>query len=192
MTMTTISDQVRHSLRERTPGMGLTREFYTDADIFALDLEHIFYKDWLFVAHSAELPEAGSYLTLQIGAYPILLTRAADGDHPRLHQLLPASRGARLSGSGRQGSQARLSLSPVDLSSRWTTVRRPTHGAGLRSFAARAESAVLRSGRRVHLRLPRGRGPGFRPHAAASRALSAAAWSLRGARGVSVDHHRGR
>ncbi|MGH8302623.1 MAG: aromatic ring-hydroxylating oxygenase subunit alpha [Steroidobacteraceae bacterium] len=77
--MTMINDRVLRSLRERTPGFGLTRDFYTDTDLFALDLEQIFYKDWLFVAHSAELPEAGSYLTLQIGAYPILLTRAADG-----------------------------------------------------------------------------------------------------------------
>ena len=77
--MTMISDRVLRNLRERASGMGLTREFYTDAEIFALDLEQIFYKDWLFVAHSAELPEAGNYLTLQIGAYPILLTRAADG-----------------------------------------------------------------------------------------------------------------
>lgn len=76
---TTISERVLRSLRERMPGMGLTREFYTDEEIFALDLEQIFYRDWLFVAHSAELAEAGSYLTLQIGAYPILLTRAADG-----------------------------------------------------------------------------------------------------------------
>jgi glycine betaine catabolism A len=77
--MTTISDRLRRSLLECRPGMGLTREFYTDAEIFALDMEQVFYRDWLFAAHSAELPESGSYLTLQIGAYPILLTRAADG-----------------------------------------------------------------------------------------------------------------
>jgi len=72
-------NRVLRSLHERLPGTGLAREFYTDPGIFALDLEQIFYRDWLFVAHSAELPETGSYLTLQIGAYPILLTRAADG-----------------------------------------------------------------------------------------------------------------
>jgi glycine betaine catabolism A len=77
--MTTTSSKVLRSLRERTPGTGLAREFYTDAEIFGLDMEQIFYKDWLFVAHSAELPHTGSYLTLQIGAYPIVLTRAADG-----------------------------------------------------------------------------------------------------------------
>ncbi|HVI06369.1 MAG TPA: aromatic ring-hydroxylating dioxygenase subunit alpha, partial [Sphingomicrobium sp.] len=74
--MTKISERVRRSLRERTSDTGLTRDFYTDADIFALDLEQIFYKDWLFAAHGAELPETGSYLTLQIGEYPIVLTRA--------------------------------------------------------------------------------------------------------------------
>ncbi|MGH8202737.1 MAG: aromatic ring-hydroxylating oxygenase subunit alpha [Steroidobacteraceae bacterium] len=77
--MSTIADRVLHSLRERTRSTGLTRDFYTDPDIFALDLEQIFYRDWLFAAHSAELPETGSYLTLQIGAYPIVLIRAADG-----------------------------------------------------------------------------------------------------------------
>ena len=77
--MSAISNRVLRSLQERMPGRGLPREFYTDAEIFALDLEQIFHNDWLFVAHSAELPDSGSYLTLQVGAYPVLLTRAADG-----------------------------------------------------------------------------------------------------------------
>jgi glycine betaine catabolism A len=77
--MTTTTSRVLCSLRDHTPGTGLAREFYTDAEIFELDLEQIFYRDWQFVAHSAELPQTGSYLTLQIGAYPIVLTRAADG-----------------------------------------------------------------------------------------------------------------
>jgi len=76
--MTSAISNIHRRLRERAAGTGLAREFYTDSDIFALDLEHIFYKEWLFVAHSAELPQPGSYLTLQIGAYPIVLTRAAD------------------------------------------------------------------------------------------------------------------
>lgn len=66
-------------LRERSPGRGLAREFYTDPQLFDLDLELIFGREWLFAAHGAELPQAGSYLTLQVGAYPIVLVRAADG-----------------------------------------------------------------------------------------------------------------
>src|SRR5262249_5552243 len=47
--------------------------------IFALELDLIFYREWLFAAHTAELASTGSYLSLQIGAYPILLVRAGDG-----------------------------------------------------------------------------------------------------------------
>lgn len=75
----TTAAKVLRSLEARPSNTGLAREFYTDPDIFALDLEEIFYQDWLFVAHECELPQTGSYLTLQIGTYPILLTRAADG-----------------------------------------------------------------------------------------------------------------
>jgi len=66
-------------LRTRTQATGLTREFYTDQKIYDLDLDFIFYREWLFAAHTAELPRNGSYLTLQIGAYPIVLVRGADG-----------------------------------------------------------------------------------------------------------------
>jgi glycine betaine catabolism A len=76
--MTTAMNVLR-CLREREPATGLAREFYTDAQIFELDLEFIFYREWLFAAHSAELPRKGSYVSLQIGAYPIVLVRAADG-----------------------------------------------------------------------------------------------------------------
>jgi glycine betaine catabolism A len=70
---------VLQRLRERAPGTGLTREFYTDSAVFELDLEQVFYREWLFAAHTAELPKSGSFLTLQVGAYPILLVRAVDG-----------------------------------------------------------------------------------------------------------------
>ncbi len=77
--MTTIATRVLESLRTRARDTALAREFYTDPDIFQLDLQQIFYKEWLFAAHTVELPQSGSYLTLQIGAYPVLLTRAGDG-----------------------------------------------------------------------------------------------------------------
>ncbi|MGB9332290.1 MAG: aromatic ring-hydroxylating dioxygenase subunit alpha [Steroidobacteraceae bacterium] len=66
-------------LQRRTPSTGLGREFYMDDAIFELDLELIFCREWLFAAHTCELPKTGSYLTLQIGVYPVLLVRGADG-----------------------------------------------------------------------------------------------------------------
>jgi glycine betaine catabolism A len=73
------STNLRHALRHRQPGEPLPRVFYTDEEIFRTDLEHIFYRDWLFVGHTCEMPETGSYVTVQIGAYPILLVRGSDG-----------------------------------------------------------------------------------------------------------------
>jgi glycine betaine catabolism A len=76
--MTTASMTLR-SLQRRAPAAGLGREFYHDAAIYDLDLQMIFYREWLFAAHEAELHGTGSYVTLQVGAYPIVLVRAASG-----------------------------------------------------------------------------------------------------------------
>jgi Rieske 2Fe-2S family protein len=73
------AERVLRGLEGRQPSTGLAREFYTDAEIYDLDLELIFYREWLFAAHTAELTVTGSYLTLQVGAYPIVLVRAGDG-----------------------------------------------------------------------------------------------------------------
>ena len=54
-------------LQERSPAYGLPGEFYRDPGIYALELDLIFYAEWLFAAHTAELGETGSYLTLQVG-----------------------------------------------------------------------------------------------------------------------------
>ncbi len=76
--MSTASMTLR-SLQRRAPAAGLGREFYHDAAIYDLDLQLIFYREWLFAAHEAELHGTGSYVTLQVGAYPVVLVRAASG-----------------------------------------------------------------------------------------------------------------
>jgi Rieske 2Fe-2S family protein len=73
-----ISTYLRRLLRHREPGAPLPREFYTDEAVFALDMELVFYREWLFVGHTCELPGTGSYFTLQIGDYPLVVVRGAD------------------------------------------------------------------------------------------------------------------
>lgn len=75
----TIAMNVLRRIRARAPATGLGREFYVDETIYQLDLDLIYYREWLFAAHTCELPRTGSYLTLQIGAFPIVLVRAANG-----------------------------------------------------------------------------------------------------------------
>jgi glycine betaine catabolism A len=82
-------------LQRRSPAYGLPGEFYREPAIHALELNLIFYKEWLFAAHTAELRETGGFLTLQVGDFPILLTRDRDG---RIHAFVNSCRhrGARV------------------------------------------------------------------------------------------------
>jgi stachydrine N-demethylase len=57
-------------LMSRKPWHSLPQPFYTDADVYAADLENIWQRDWIFAAPAAELPKTGSYITLEIGAIP--------------------------------------------------------------------------------------------------------------------------
>jgi Rieske 2Fe-2S family protein len=76
--MTILSNTLQR-LQARQPATGLAGEFYTDPGVYELDLEHIFYREWLFAAHECELPQTGSFVTLQVGAYPVVLVRSASG-----------------------------------------------------------------------------------------------------------------
>ena len=66
-------------LASRKAKHSLPRPFYTDADIFRLDLERIFYRSWLFAVPACEIPKAGNYVTYQVGLYSVIIVRGHDG-----------------------------------------------------------------------------------------------------------------
>lgn len=74
-------------LRAQVSGMSLARPFYTDAGVFQADLSQIWYRDWIFAASAAELPKAGSYVTLQLGAYPVVVVRGSDNAIRAFHNV---------------------------------------------------------------------------------------------------------
>jgi glycine betaine catabolism A len=74
-----LTPNLQRVLRQRQRGAPLPREFYTDEALYATDLELVFYKEWLFAGHTCELPDPGSYFSVQIGAYPIVVVRGNDG-----------------------------------------------------------------------------------------------------------------
>jgi Rieske 2Fe-2S family protein len=67
------------SLQTRKAGFALPQALYTDANYFRIDMEMIWYREWLFAAHECEFPEPGGYVTLQIGDYPVLIVRDKGG-----------------------------------------------------------------------------------------------------------------
>ena len=53
--------------------------FYSSPDIYALEKERVFMKDWLCVARCEEIAEVGDFITLRIMEEPIVVTRDGNG-----------------------------------------------------------------------------------------------------------------
>ena len=76
---------VLSKLKNRKPNYSLDREFYLDQDIYNLELETIWYHDWIFAGHDIEIPEPGNFFTLQIGEYSVMVVRDENGEFKAYH-----------------------------------------------------------------------------------------------------------
>jgi len=74
------AEKVRKAYPEDFPALPpIPAARYCDPAFFALEREHVFGKNWLFVAHIDELPEAGDAILLDQLPLPLLLVRGSDG-----------------------------------------------------------------------------------------------------------------
>jgi Rieske 2Fe-2S family protein len=94
------------ALASRRHGHTLPRKFYTDPAFYQADLDNLYYREWLFVGHDCELAEPGSYFTLQVGDYPIIVVRGRDGAIRAFNNSC-RHRGSRIC-SAERGSAVRL------------------------------------------------------------------------------------
>jgi len=72
-------------IRARKYAHSLPQPFYLDEDFFKVDMELIWYRDWLFVGHECELARAGSYFTFQVGDFPVVVVRTREGAIKAFH-----------------------------------------------------------------------------------------------------------
>ena len=101
-----IRSDVLRKLKNRREGYSLEQAFYIDPDHYRLDLETIWYRDWLFIGHDCEIPKAGNYFTVQVGDYPVVVTRDRSGTIRALHNSC-RHRGSRVC-TQHKGSSAKL------------------------------------------------------------------------------------
>jgi phenylpropionate dioxygenase-like ring-hydroxylating dioxygenase large terminal subunit len=55
------------------------RSIYTDPEIFNLEMERIFDRTWVYLAHLSEVKEPGDYKTTVIGRHPVIVSHLGDG-----------------------------------------------------------------------------------------------------------------
>lgn len=68
---------------------------YVDPRVHELEIERIFDRCWLFVAHESEAPESGDYLTVDVAQTPVLVSRDRQGQIRAFHNVC-RHRGARV------------------------------------------------------------------------------------------------
>lgn len=53
---------------------------YFDPDVFAQEMEKIFHRGWVFLAHESELPKPGDFVRRLLGLQSVIVTRGKEGE----------------------------------------------------------------------------------------------------------------
>jgi anthranilate 1,2-dioxygenase (deaminating, decarboxylating) large subunit len=61
-------------------GSAVDPSLYTDPKIFDAEMEKIFNKTWIWVAHTSELPKPGDFKSAMIGRQPVIVVRDRSGN----------------------------------------------------------------------------------------------------------------
>jgi PAH dioxygenase large subunit len=57
----------------------VSREAFVSDQVFQLEMERIFDRNWVFLAHETEIPEVGDFVVRTLGSAPVIVVREADG-----------------------------------------------------------------------------------------------------------------
>ena len=67
----------------------VSRDVFVSNDIFRLEMERIFDRTWVFLAHETEVPAAGDFVSRNLGSAPVVVVRDSGGT---VHVLLNSCR----------------------------------------------------------------------------------------------------
>ena len=58
----------------------VSREIFVSEDVFRLELDRIFHRLWIFLAHETEIPNPGDYVVRTMGGVPVIVVRGGSGE----------------------------------------------------------------------------------------------------------------
>ena len=67
-------------IASQKPGRALERRFYTDDDVYELELERVVNRNWILAGHQSELPEPGDFKLFNVARESAIIVRGKDGE----------------------------------------------------------------------------------------------------------------
>ena len=95
----------REEIESLFQGSRVHRRVYVDPEIFEVELDRVFGRAWLYVAHESQLKASGDFVRAQLPQFDILIVRGKDGQLRGLHNRC-AHRGVKLCRENRGNVQA--------------------------------------------------------------------------------------
>ncbi len=71
---------IEQLIENQKPGYSLNQQFYTNPDIYELELERIVYRNWILAGHVSQLPEPGDFKVLNVARESAIIVRESDGE----------------------------------------------------------------------------------------------------------------
>jgi Rieske 2Fe-2S family protein len=72
--------QIQKLIGEYKSGYSLPQPFYTDQEVFDLEWQHIWQKNWLYAGNTAQIPKPGDYFICQLQNDAIIIIRGNNGE----------------------------------------------------------------------------------------------------------------
>src|SRR5215469_15157159 len=94
------ADRIAGLLDERLAGHALPGPLYNDPEVFAFDLAAIFARSWIMVGFEAEVKRPGDWMAVDIGLWPVLITRDRAGKLTAFHNTC-RHRGSKICPTGK-------------------------------------------------------------------------------------------
>ena len=69
---------IRELIACQKPGWSLEQRFYTDPEIYKLELDQIVMRSWIFAGHQSQLAEAGDFTVINVAGESAIIVRGKD------------------------------------------------------------------------------------------------------------------